>query len=351
MKRIRLMYYLLLISLFVACSKKESKQENTSLGDDVISVRTATVGKGSTNSPIQASGLVASSEEARLSFKTGGIIQKIFVKEGDRIGKGQLLAILNPTEINAQVAQATESVQKLERDLQRVTNLYRDSIATLEQVQNLTTALSVAKNNLEIAHYNKSFSEIHSSTSGVVVKKLMNEGELVSPGMPVLFVNSTAKNDWVIKVGVSDKDWALLREGNRAAVNIDAFPGQTFSAVISNLSVGADPTSGLYQVELKVAGANPSKMAAGLFAKSVLYPNDNSAVSLNAIPIDAVIEGNGNDAFVYTTNGNKAKRLSIKVAYFDNNKAFVANGLNGVTEVIVDGSAYLIDGAAIKIVK
>ena len=136
---------------------------------------------------------------------------------------------MNLTEINAQVQQATESVNKSERDLKRITNLYRDSVATLEQVQNLTTALSVAKQSLEIASYNQGYSKIYASANGVIVKKLMNEGELAGPGTPVFFMNASGANDWVLKAGIADKDWTRLHIGDRATLQLDAFPRNQFS--------------------------------------------------------------------------------------------------------------------------
>jgi RND family efflux transporter MFP subunit len=237
---------LLILSLLASCGKKKEVKKAL-IEDDIIAVKLADVSHANSTEAIKASGLVGSLQEARLSFKTGGIIEKIFVKEGQSVRKGQLLATLNLTEINAQVQQASESVQKAERDLKRVTNLYRDSVATLEQVQNLTTALSVAKQSLEIASYNQGYSKIYASNNGVIVKKLMNEGELAGPGTPVFFMNASGANDWVIKVGVADKDWTRLRMGDRATVTLDAFPEQIFTAIVSNLSQGADQNSGLCQ--------------------------------------------------------------------------------------------------------
>lgn len=136
----------------MGCGKKQEPKKAL-IEDDIVAVKLVDVSQANSTEALKASGLVASLEETRLSFKTGGIIEKIYVKEGQSVRKGQLLATLNLTEINAQVQQASESVQKYDRDLKRVTSLYRDSVATLEQVQNLTTALSVAKQSLEIASY------------------------------------------------------------------------------------------------------------------------------------------------------------------------------------------------------
>jgi membrane fusion protein, multidrug efflux system len=346
MKKIAILS-LLLTALLASCGKKKEPKKAL-IEDDIIAVKLADVSQANSTDALKASGLVASLEEARLSFKTGGIIEKIYVKEGQNVRKGQLLATLNLTEINAQVQQATESVQKAERDLKRVTNLYRDSVATLEQVQNLTTALSVAKQSLEIASYNQGYSKIYASANGVIVKKLMNEGELAGPGTPVFFMNASGANDWVIKVGIADKDWTRLRTGDRATVRLDAFPETVFTASVSNLSQGADQNSGLYQAELKL-NTQGKKMATGLFGNAEIMPY--FIQKHTSVPIDAIVEGNGDDAFIYVVAEGKARKMSVKIVGIDNTRAFIGSGLGGINQVITDGSAYLVEGSKVKVVK
>lgn len=338
---------LLIISLLSSCTNKKEVKKSL-VEEEIIAVKLADISQANSTEPLMASGLVASLQETRLSFKTGGIIDKIFIKEGQNVAKGQLLASLNLTEINAQVQQATESVQKAERDLKRITNLYQDSVATLEQVQNLTTTLSIAKQSLDIAHYNQGYSKIYASTTGVIVKKIMNEGELATSGATVFNMNATGANDWILKVGIADKDWARLHLGDRATLQLDAFPTLHFSAIITNLSQGADLSSGLYQAELKIS-TQGKKLATGLFGKALLYPS--KVQKYTTIPIDAIIEGNGDDAFVYVIEAGKARKLPIKLAGITNNQAFVESGLAGISQVVTDGSAYLVEGSKVQVVK
>ncbi|MDV7400678.1 hypothetical protein RZS08_55190, partial [Arthrospira platensis SPKY1] len=100
---------------------------------------------------------------------------------------------LDLTEIEAQVRQAKEGLDKARRDLQRAQNLYADSIATLEQVQNATTAVEVATQSVEIAEFNRQFSEIRAPFAGKVVAKLLNEGEVTGPGTPVFYLIATGQ--------------------------------------------------------------------------------------------------------------------------------------------------------------
>ena len=337
--------YVCFILLSACGNKKKEEVNNTS--ENEISVRLVTVKKMTSAEAVSASGVVSSSTEARLAFKTGGIIEKMYVNEGDVVKKGQLLAKLNLTEINAQVAQANEGFAKIERDKKRVENLYKDSVATLEQLQNITTAYNVAKQNIEIARFNQNFSEIRATSNGRIVKKIMNEGELVGPGMPLFYITADGAKDWIIKVGVSDKDWVRLKKGDAAQVTIDAFKGETFSASVSNKAPSIDPQSGLYQMELKF-NRLPSQLALGLFANVKMQPKLQRTYL--TIPIDAIIEGNGNHAFVFVAEQGKARKINVETVAIQEGNVLIANGLQEGQQVITDGSAYLMDGVAIKVI-
>lgn len=330
----------------MSCGKQKTT-DNTSKNDKV-SVKLSTVEKITAAEPVTASGVISSSTEARLAFKTGGVIEKIYVNEGDKIVKGQLLAKLNMTEINAQVNQAKEALAKVERDKKRVENLYKDSVATLEQLQNINTAYNVAKQTMDIAYFNQHFSEIRATTGGRIIKKIMNEGELIGPGMPLFYITADGANDWMIKVGISDKDWARLNKGDMAEVSLDAFKNEKFSAKITNKAPSIDPQSGLYPMELKFVQA-PKQLALGLFTTVKMQPK--TARTYLAVPIDAIIEGNGNKAYVFIAEQGKAKKKFVETATIIDGKVLIASGVNEGEKVITDGSALLADDVAIDVVQ
>ena len=122
---------------------------------------------------IFAVGQLSSSEEVKLSFKTGGIVGKILVREGQKVRKGQLLAELQLDEIEAQVEQSVLGIQqskitidnarlmlnKAERDFRNVQGLYADSVATLDQLEDAKLQLNNARNQLQAAETGLSFSQ------------------------------------------------------------------------------------------------------------------------------------------------------------------------------------------------
>ena len=128
--------------LLAACNQAEP---TSTQAEDRIPVRTLSLMTDTMSQTFSVSGQFTTDDETLLSFKTGGVIQRILVNEGDAVKKGQLMATLHLTEINAATTQARLALEKAQRDFDRASNLYRDSVATLEQWQNARTALDIAK--------------------------------------------------------------------------------------------------------------------------------------------------------------------------------------------------------------
>ena len=119
-----------LFVLVQACTESQGKESAIPKTTDPIPVRIMELKKSSSNVMTVSSGRLTTDDETNLAFKVGGVISNIYVKEGDKVAKGQVLATLDLTEIGALVDQAKTGLDKAERDLQRAKNLYRDSVAT-----------------------------------------------------------------------------------------------------------------------------------------------------------------------------------------------------------------------------
>jgi membrane fusion protein, multidrug efflux system len=144
-------YTILLIAaatiLLQSCSEQQKKRAIPAPGE-AIPVTLAPIQSGGLANSIEATGLLFTEDESKLSFKIGGVVESVYVSEGDFVKAGQVLATLKNTEIASQVSQVQLNVQKAERDYQRAYNLYQDSVATLEQLQNAKTGLDIAKQGL-----------------------------------------------------------------------------------------------------------------------------------------------------------------------------------------------------------
>jgi RND family efflux transporter MFP subunit len=339
-----------LVALLCACSSQPGADtaETAALAERPIPVRLSPVARDPIQLSIKTAGQVVSQTEVKPAFKIGGVIGRSFAEEGDRIKKRQLLATLNLAEIGAQVRQATEAVDKASRDLTRAKNLFADSVATLEMVQNATTALRLAQEQLEVAKFNQQYAEIRSPIDGRVIKKLLQPGEIAGPGMPVFYILGDKQGDWVVRAGLADRDWSRLRPGDRASLQFDAWPGRAFPARVSQLADTGNPASGTFDVELQLL-EQPPRLAAGLIAAVELFPGAIDGQTI--VPLDALVEVNRSDAIVYTVSEGRAKALPVKLAFLHQERAVISAGLDKIELVVSTGASYLYEGAPVNVVE
>ncbi len=334
----------IVILAFSAC--KEQVTEEKSI--EKVKVRTTKVIEKEMSIPVHCCGKLSSKEESKLSFKTGGIISGIFVDEGRVVKKGQVLAKLNLSEIQAQVNQSKLGLDKAERDFRRANNLYNDSVVTLEQLQNVTTALDIAKSNVEIAEFNLQFSTIKASSNGTILKRVAEENEIVGPGSPVFLFAST-DNDWVARVNITDKDIFSLLLNDEAEIKFDAYPNKIFHATVTEIGNSADPYTGTYEVELTIKPTN-EKLASGLIASVDIYPSKKEKFMI--ISVNALIEGDESEGYVYQIiNNNQLKKVKINIYKISDDYLIIKSGIESGAEIITEGVSYVNGTSEVEVIK
>ena len=345
-------YFLILIlaTLFIqACNESKANSES-SVSKKAIPIRIMELEKQNWNSEIKASGSITSEDETMLSFKTGGIISEILVAEGDYISKGQVLAKLDLTEINASVNQAKLAHAKALRDYERVQRLKLEDAATLEQEENTKTGLDIAAQQLQVAQFNLQHSEIRSSQNGFVLKKLANPGQISGPGTPVFQTISSNSSAWKLRVGVTDREWSLIKEGDLAYIHSDVIAEDKIQTKVIKKSRTADLRGGSFTVDLAIPGSLLKKAGLGMIASATIIP----AVQENCwmIPYEALLDSDNGSGYVFTIGeGQKVQKLKVKTGKLDQDKIQVLEGLENQKSIIVSGSAYLKDGSEVSIIK
>jgi RND family efflux transporter MFP subunit len=339
--------YLIVVSVlfYAACKSTEKK----AAPEKPVPVKVSSITRQAVSVPVHTSGRLTPGVQSKLSFKTGGIIGRIMVDEGQAVKKGQLLASLVLSEIDARVAQAKNGFEKAKRDKERVQNLYNDRAATLEQFQDVTTAFDVAKSNLDIARFNLKYSKIHAPANGKILKRLMEVNEMTGAGYPV-FVFGSTDSRWVVKVGISLRDVVKLNPDDRAEVTFDAYPERRFDARVTEISEAVDPASGTCEVELEMADpAQPIKWIAGFIAAVDIFPAVTKTYAM--IPMDALVEAEGGEGFVFIVKDGKARKVKVKIAHLAGGHALAADGDERISEVVTGGAPYLTDGTVVDVVK
>lgn len=335
-------YAIGVVVLLAACAGASGEEQP--VVSDAVPVRMVAVEQTEYAEPVEATGTLTTRDEVQLSFKVGGVIASVAAQEGVVVRKGQVLATLDLREINAQLEKARTGLSKAERDLARVRNLHRDSVATLEQLQDATSAVEIARADYNSVSFNQRYATIVAPTNGVVLRKLSDSGEQVSSGQAVVLFGSATSGS-VLRAGIADRDAVRLRIGDKATISFSAYPDRAFTGVISEIPAAANPMTGTYAVEIRVA--NPPPIASGLVGTVRIQPSMRGNVSM--IPIDAVTEADGSRGYVYVVNGDVAKRVPVSIGSIGDGRVAITGGLDGVTQVVGAGAAFLNDGSKVKV--
>lgn len=318
---------------------------------DTIPVTLMSLHSDEVDATFEATGTFTTDDETLLGFKNGGVIERIYVREGDLIKVGQLLARVHKDEVEAMASQASLALEKAERDYERARRLYYDSVSTLEQMQNAKTALDLAQQDIKSVRFNQQYAEIRSTSNGYVLARLAQEGQVVGPGTPVLQINGANDGNWQLKVGVSDRQWTAINEGDSALISSDVLGEGTHAAVVRKKSKGLDPKTGTSSVYLTLVDNPPLNIAAGMFGKAYMQLRSGQR-STWAIPYESLLEGNGKEGYVFVTDDSEiARKLKVHIASIHADEVLVSSGLEGATALIVSGSPYLLDGSPIKVIE
>jgi len=340
---------LVAVALLAGCGGGASSPEAPAQ-HDATPVRTSPVQMVTIAREVRAVGILAPRDEIRLAFKVGGVLDRVDVDVGDRVREGQVLAVLKRVEIDAAVSQAAEGVEKARRDLERARQLRVDEVATEEQVEDLTTAYSVARSNLQAAQFNARFARIEAPADGVVQQRLAKADELMQGGQTVLVIGSTDAG-WVVRAALADRDVVRANIGDAAIVTFDAFPGREFAGRVARVASSADPQTGTFEVEIEVAPGG-DRFARGLVAKVALTLTALAGDTEQAVvPLTAIVEANGASATVYVHDAaaGVARRRQVTVGSIDGERVIVVAGLAAGEQVITDGAAWLTDGRAVRV--
>jgi multidrug efflux system membrane fusion protein len=342
-----LVFLVLVAAALTGCGAKDAPP-----AEKATPVRVSQASLGPAVPPIDTNGVVVTKQEMRLSFKLGGVIRRIHVQEGQTVKKGTRLAEIELTEVNAQVEQARELAAKAERDLARGENLYRDEVISLEQLQDLRTQAAMQKAAYKSAEFNQGYSVITAPRDGVVLRRLAEERELVPAGSPVLLFGQ-ADGGYVVRAALADREIVHVNLGDKGEIRMDAFPGAALTGTVIEVSSAADERSGMFPIEVRF-DTPPPRLVSGLVARLRLAPETSSldgAQKLTYVPIEALVEGDGDRASVFVVDAGRAQKRDVRVAFITADSIALETGLDPGVTVVTDGALYLESNELVDVVR
>jgi membrane fusion protein (multidrug efflux system) len=296
--------------------------------------------------------------------RTGGRLISVNVKLGDRVNRGQLLAKIEDQEIREQVKQAEASHQVAEAtirqreadlkfadvNLERSKSLFTRqllprqslddaearSVAATAQLDLARAQYSQTQARLDELRINLDNTSITSPLNGFVGRRNIDPGAWASNQAPVVSVVDISSVRLV--ANVVEKDLRLVNVGDPARVEVDAFPGETFSGRIARVAPVLDPATRTAEIEIEVPNAD-FRLKPGMYARMGVTIESKKNATL--VPKTAVVDYDSKRGVFTMTAENKAKFVAIETGIEDANHIEVRGGLAATDTLITAGAASL----------
>jgi RND family efflux transporter MFP subunit len=288
-----------------------------------------------------------------------GYVKKVYVNVGDKVKKGQLLVSINNTDLQAKKAQVNAGIIKAntvfknaEKNHNRFKNLFGSNSITQKEMDDMTANYEMTKAGLESAKQMKNeinaqfvYANIIAPFSGVITSKNIENGDLASPGITLMSIESP--KDFEVIAMVPETEILQIKKGTTVNVLIKSMQ-ETLKGKVSEVSTSAKNTGGQYLVKIDLE-KTAITILSGMFS-TVQFPVERKVKSsLVLISLDAIVK-NGQLSGVYTVSqSNTAMLRWLRLGRIYGNQVEVLSGLNSDESYIVSSETKLFNGAKVSI--
>lgn len=341
MKSINQIALALTAVMLSACNAENNKGQ---AADEAVRVEVTQVKAATADHTSRYSGTVEEENGSLLSFAVGGTVSRVLVDEGDRVGKGQLIATLDAEQLTHNHASAQAALAQAEDAYKRMEQLHgKGSLPEIKWVE-AQTALQRARASEQMARKQLDDCRLYAPFSGVISKKFAEKGQNVGAGTQV--AKLVAVGRMKVKISVPESEMAQITVGQKADVTIEALGGASMQATVTEKGVAADPQSRSYEVKLSLPKAD-RKLLPGMVADVALHGGNTSMACI--LPAHIVQIDERNNEFVWLTVGGKAVKRIVTVGGFTADGVTVTGGLADGDMVITAGAQKVSEGMRVEI--
>ncbi len=298
---------------------------------------------------VAGAGTLERRREMALSFRIPGVLTTMKIEAGDNVRAGQLIAAIDPAGVDARQQQTQADLERVRRDLERDKVLFEKGYVSRQRIDDRTSTLKSAQAAYDAARFDRRWANLVSPVSGVVLERRAQAGEVVGAGQVVARV-ADLTSPLVLRLPLAARDAARIQVGDPATVKVDEIGETALNGRVTRVGEAADTRTGAVLVEIELS-APPSTLRSGQVAHATLNVRAPTHVTTAyaRVPAEAVLEANGQRAFVFRVDGGKARRTAVGFGGFDGDDALVSGLPNGA-QVITAGAGFVSDGESVAVV-
>ena len=355
-KKLTIGFNTLLASLILmSCGADEKQVKREAL--PTVQVKTIEAQLTSMPGRYEFTASIASAEQAKLSTRIMGEITSLSVKEGEKVTKGQVIARIKSSDIEASKAridanmnEAMAAKSNVEKNYNRIKKLYDKKSATQKEFDDISSALEMAKAKIasieqmrKEVQANLGYAVITAPFTGHVTKKMMNEGSLATPGMPIVMIES--QEDFEVKASVPASEIGIIKEGDGVKVLVGAL-GKELKGNIERVNPSGGYTGAQFEITIKLEENEALKeLKSGLFAKVII---EKGATRKMVVPTEIILKRGQLEGFYTINHAGKAMLRWVRTGKEMGNQVEVLSGLDEGEQIIYSFEGKLQDGQKVE---
>lgn len=358
-QRLKPIVWLLCLAFALAACKEKPK-----VVEAIRAIKTVTVKDQAAEQIRKISGIVAAVESSGLSFQVSGQVRAVKVDIGDRVKKGQVLAVLDPEPYQlavdgaqADLVKARANVVNTKAEYDRQKRVYQQGAGAKSDLDtaeyNYKAALSAVDyqiSRLNLAQRDLRKTRLRSPYDGTIAWRAIDPHEEVKVGQKVFAID--AKGTLEVQLAVPETLIDRIQIGEPAEITFPTVPGETVKGRISFIGSAAVKANAFpVKVELIDPG---DKIRPGMTAEANLFLKEKNRKPGYLVPIQAILptqEADRGYAFVYDPGTSTVKKTPVRYGGALHNRVIISEGLKAGDVIAVAGVSFLADGLKVKLMK
>ncbi len=347
------------ISTLYSCSSSDKLEDK----DKTIVKVEAYSPAQSTNEGFYLSGEVTAKQTANISTRMMGYVTKIYVKPGDKVASGQLLVSISSddilakkAQIQAMITEAEAAAKNAQRDYERFKTLRNQNSVSDKELENvalqntsMNARVQMARQQMNEVNAMLSYTNIRAPFSGVVTQKMVDEGSIANPGMPILTIEQNGELQVI--ASIPENYIQYVKVGDVAKIELKSL-GLTIDGKVSELSPSAFRTGGQYSMKLAIDTKDKENIRPGMYV-NILIPNKTSENITSKIMLDksSIVYRDQLTGVYVIDDQSQANLRWIRLGKTIGNQVEVLSGLSQNDEIVSKAEGKLYNGVKVSVNK
>lgn len=331
----------LLVSMLAACGEEEMAKKEEKYA---IPVETTTVIQGNVSSFYSTTATLEAPQEANVVSRIAGLIEVINVEEGDRVKKGQSLAIIDAKRQQYDLDRSEAEVKIIEQELNRLKKMNNKEFISADSMAKLEYNLQAAIARRDLAELQVKESHVVSPIDGIIAKRYVKAGNMAKEFGDLFYIVNQDELHGIVHL--PEQQLTSLRLGQEAQVFSNQQSKNAINAKVLRISPVVDPQSGTFKVTLAVPNQD-ARLKAGMFTRVELkYDTHENVIT---VPYSALINQDNKQA-LYVINGTNANRREVEIGYREGDAVEIVSGIKPGEVVVTRGQQNLKDQSLVEVI-